>query len=153
MIEGVSHGGFATSDIVQSIPDRVLGYFEDKGTTYLNADPPQYDAISKVPGVMLMGATDNTVPPPYIGGSFDTFRSINARVAQEIDWVGHQNTDPDKRFSFFDQVYRLPTRTARSRRSCPCLQNSRGRDRGWIARYRWWRSRRGRRLRSSAVRC
>jgi hypothetical protein len=107
IIEGVSHGGFATNDIVQSIPERVLGYVEDKGTTYLWADPAKHAAISQVPGLLVLAETDDAVPPPNVYESFKSLRQINGRVAEEVDWTGHQNTHPDTKFAFVDQVYRL----------------------------------------------
>jgi predicted esterase len=107
LLEGVSHGAFATSDIVQAIPERILGYVQDKGADYLWADPAKYNAISKVPGLLILGASDDTVIPPTINQSFNDFRSVQARVVQEVDWVGHQNTHPDKRFAYIDQIYRF----------------------------------------------
>lgn len=105
-VQGISHGGFSTSDIVQAVPERVLGFVADKGTQFLWATGSDLDAVMKVPGLMVLGAYDPNVPPSLVHQSFDYWRQYDLQLAQVVDLTGHSATNPDTEFAFLDQVLR-----------------------------------------------
>ena len=107
IIEGFSHGAFGAHNIAEAIPGRVLGYIADKDWDFLDGNPADWPAISQVPALLLAGANDNVIHPMQVYSTFASRRNnIDARIALQVDWTGHQPTTHDARFAFIDQVLR-----------------------------------------------
>lgn len=109
LADGISKGGISASYLTALVPERVIGYVADKG---FGGGSTGYDPtnLSRVPGLLISGSGDTTVPPIENYFNFLIARTAPqpARLALEIDWnVGHSATNPNARFAFMDQAIRV----------------------------------------------
>ncbi|HMO83360.1 MAG TPA: hypothetical protein PKC18_00420 [Lacipirellulaceae bacterium] len=103
ILDGHSHGAFGVLQIMQAIPERVLGYIADKEAYDLNYDARRV-AVSKVPGLYVVGDRDAVVPGWSVTWGFSDSRDYGAPTALQVDWAGHQATALDTKFAFIDQI-------------------------------------------------
>ena len=104
LLDGISKGGYVSSYIAGFVPDRVIGYVGDKGFLLPDEFP---SGLAKVPGMVIAGSLDTTVPPAYLDLTFNFARQADSRLALTMDWnVGHSATNPNIRFAYIDQLIR-----------------------------------------------
>lgn len=103
LLDGVSQGGFVVGNLASYIPERTLGFIADKGYSTGILDSSQYSA----PGLVIAGATDDTVPPSYLSQAFAASRTTSTNTAYLVEWrTGHAETTENLRLAVMDQMMR-----------------------------------------------
>jgi predicted esterase len=131
---GHSKGAFAASSIVQGTPERTLGFFSDK--TFTEAGYIVGSAVAAVPGLAVAGTGDEYIPEEYARSTFDSWRSQGAEVGLVVEGGGHNQTRPDLRFAFIDEVLkrRYPQGQVPSiEPGNPLVLNTINESDGWLA--------------------
>lgn len=95
---GFSKGGWIANTYAARVPERSLGFFSDKSSTWVT---PVTQAAKDVPGTFVIGSQDTVVTPSWAWGGFNTWRIGQlANVALTVDWDrGHSMASTDMIFA------------------------------------------------------
>lgn len=104
LVTGYSRGAFATTDIVESLPERVIAFVAMRGSvSSARAGETElgtlYEAARGVPGVFIASSLDTSVPPQEVYADFVAWRTReHGTLAFVVEW-GANHLRPTCRLS------------------------------------------------------